>query len=65
MKTNYPTKKLGEVCDINSVKSEIRDIPDDSLVSFVPMSAVSESTQKIENQEDRGLGEVKKLEIKI
>lgn len=59
MKT-YPTKKLGEVCEINPVKSEVKNVSDDSLVSFVPMSAVSEITQKIENQEDRRLGEVKK-----
>ena len=58
--TNLSTKKLGEVCEINPVKLEIKDISDDSLVSFVPMSAVSEVSQRIKTQEDRKFAEVKK-----
>src|SRR3989338_2267288 len=57
---DWPTKKLGEVCKVNPTKSEIKDIPDDTFVSFVPMSAVSETSQRIEEQEDRKFAEVKK-----
>ena len=57
---DWPTKKLGEVCKVNPTKSEIKDIPDDTFVSFVPMSAVSETSQRIEEQEDRKLSDVKK-----
>src|SRR3989338_6742336 len=57
---DWPTKKLGEVCKVNPTKSEIKDIPDDTFVSFVPMSAVSETSQRIEEKEDRKLSDVKK-----
>src|SRR3989338_5928255 len=56
----HPTKKLGEVCKVNPTKPEIKDIPDDTFVSFVPMSAVSETSQRIEEKEDRKLSDVKK-----
>ncbi len=37
-KTNWQTKKLGEVCEIKPPKKEARDrLNDDDLVSFVPM----------------------------
>lgn len=55
-----PTKKLGEICEINPVKSETKNISDDVIVSFVPMSAVSEYSQRIEDQEERIFGDVKK-----
>ena len=58
--THRLIKKLGEVCEINPVKSETKGISDNTIVSFVPMSAVSEVTQRIEDEEDRRLGDVKK-----
>ncbi|MEX0934932.1 MAG: restriction endonuclease subunit S [Candidatus Paceibacterota bacterium] len=57
---NWPTKKLGKICKINPTKSEIKDISNDELVSFVQMSSVSEVTQEIEEQVEKTLGEVRK-----
>jgi len=50
---------LGEVCEINPPKSEVKNLPDDMEVTFIPMSAVSEVTGKIENPEKRLLAEVR------
>jgi type I restriction enzyme S subunit len=52
--------ELGEVCEINPAKHEIKNLPDNMQVTFVPMSAVSEVTGKIERPEIRLLGEVRK-----
>ncbi len=51
--------KLGEICQINPSKSEIKNVNDKTIVSFVEMASVSESgliLQKI----DKPLGELKK-----
>jgi len=58
--TNWPTKKLGEIAILNPSKSEIKDLPDDVEISFVPMSAVDENKQKIRERDTRTLGSVRK-----
>ncbi|MCD6593840.1 restriction endonuclease subunit S [Candidatus Bathyarchaeota archaeon] len=52
--------KLTKICKINPSKSEIKHLPDDIQVSFVPMTAVSEISGRIEKPEVRLLGEVRK-----
>ena len=56
----WPTKKLGEVTILNPKKSEVNSLPDDLLVSFIPMSAVDETTQTIKTHEWRKLSNVRK-----
>jgi len=42
-KENWEVKKLGEVCEINPKKSEIKDLDFNTDVSFVSMADVSEN----------------------
>jgi len=57
---NWSWAKLGDICKINPSKREIKDLPDNIKVTFVPMAAVSEITGEIEKPEIRLLGEVRK-----
>jgi type I restriction enzyme S subunit len=59
-KKGWEEKELGEICELNPKKSEIKDKADDLLVSFVPMSAVNEYSQKITFFEERRLNQVRK-----
>jgi type I restriction enzyme S subunit len=52
--------RLEECCKINPSKSEVKNLPDNLQVTFVPMTAVNENTGRIENPEIRLLGEVRK-----
>ena len=53
-------KKLGEICKvINPSKTDIRDIPDDTVVSFVEMSSIS-NDGGIEVKIDKNLGDLRK-----
>lgn len=56
---NYPMVPLGEVCKVNPRAGRLR-LPDDMLVSFVPMAAVDESLGAITGCEDRPVAEVSK-----
>lgn len=56
----WEEKELGEICELNPKKSEIKDEPDTLSVSFVPMAAVDEYSQTITALETRKLGKVKK-----
>ena len=56
--SKYPLVKLASVCDLNTSKIEIHDIPDDLLVSFVEMASVS-NEGFIETKVDRPCGEVR------
>ncbi|MFA6285218.1 MAG: restriction endonuclease subunit S [Parcubacteria group bacterium] len=55
-KRGWKEKELGEICELNPKKSEIRNEPDELLVSFVPMKAVDEYAQAITYSDDRELG---------
>lgn len=48
---------LGECCEVNPVKSEIKDVPKNTEVSFMPMAAVSE-TGDIDLSQTRTLSDV-------
>ncbi len=50
--------ELGEVCEINPKKSELKGIHDDTPVSFVPMSDVNENEMTFQVKEERKVGEV-------
>jgi type I restriction enzyme S subunit len=52
--------RLEECCKINPSKSEVKNLPDNLQVTFVPMTAVNENTGRIENPEIRLLGGVRK-----
>ncbi|MEM3713207.1 MAG: restriction endonuclease subunit S [Thermoproteota archaeon] len=52
--------KLENCCEINPSSNEIRHLSDDTKVTFVPMTAVSEVTGRIEKPEIRLLGKVRK-----
>lgn len=57
---NWEMVELQEVAEINPKKSEIKNVPDDTEVTFVPMAAVSEHSGAIETPEIRPIGEVRK-----
>ncbi len=50
--------KLGEVCEVNPKKSELKDLPLSTIVSFVPMSDINENQIDFESKEERLLEEV-------
>jgi len=52
--------RLGEVTKINPSKKEIREISDDTEVSFVPMDAVDDKKGEIISPEIRKLKDVRK-----
>ncbi len=52
-------KKLSEVCKINIPKTEVKDIPDETLISFVEMSSVSNNGY-ISEKVDKKISEVRK-----
>jgi type I restriction enzyme M protein len=50
--------KLGEACELNPKKSEVRDFPDTTEVSFVPMADVNEHEMLFIPKEVKPLSEV-------
>ena len=56
----WEERRIDEVAIINPKKSEISWVTDETQVAFVPMSAVSDTQQKIVDREMRSLGEVRK-----
>lgn len=50
--------KLGDVCELNPKKSEVRDFPDTTEVSFVPMADVNEHEMLFIPKEVKSLSEV-------
>jgi len=59
-KEGWEEKPLSEVAIINPPKSETKHLPDTMEVSFVPMAAVNEQSQSIEDGQIRKLGQVRK-----
>lgn len=55
----YTTKKISEICLINPSKTEIRNVDENTLVSFIEMASVS-NEGFITNKEDRLLKDLKK-----
>lgn len=56
--SKYPLEKLSKIVRINPSGTEIKDLPDDTMVSFVEMASVSENGY-IETKVDRSLAEVR------
>lgn len=56
--SKYPMKLLSSVCTMNMSKTEVKDMADDTLISFVEMSSVS-NDGFIEKKIDRPLNEVR------
>jgi type I restriction enzyme M protein len=55
---SWEMKELGEICTINPKKSEIKDLEEDTIVSFVPMSDINENNMTFVSKESRKLKEV-------
>ena len=51
---------LQDVCSINPRKSEVRDLPEDTMVSFLPMAELNEHRVDFTPIEEKPLGEVYK-----
>ncbi|HZV69738.1 MAG TPA: N-6 DNA methylase [Saprospiraceae bacterium] len=56
--SNYPLKKIEEVCTINPLKSEIQKLAKSIMVSFVPMSDINENSIDFEVKQTKSLEEV-------
>jgi type I restriction enzyme M protein len=56
--SQYEFVKLGEVCEINPKKSELKAISPDLEVSFVPMQDVSENSIRLTPKDSRKLSDV-------
>lgn len=50
--------ELGEVCEINPKKSELKDLDENTEVSFVPMADLNENQIDFEPKQSKPLGEV-------
>ena len=58
IKSKYPLVTLGDIIELNPSKTEIHDIPDDTIVSFIEMASVS-NDGFISNKVDRKLGDIR------
>ncbi len=56
--SNYEWVKLGEICQINPPKSEVKDLNKDQEISFLPMKDLKEKQIKFKPIEKRKLGNV-------
>jgi type I restriction enzyme, S subunit len=58
--SNELTLSLGEVCLVNPPKPDTAELPDDTLVSFVPMAAIDADRGAITQPETRTAGQLRK-----
>jgi type I restriction enzyme M protein len=56
--TKYPLVKMQDVCEINPKKSEVKSLPENTIVSFVPMADINEDKSDFIPKEERKLSEV-------
>ena len=56
--TAWPLVKISDVCEINPRKSEIIDLPPDTMVSFVPMAVVNEHQKRFRSTEEKPISDV-------
>lgn len=59
------SQTLGDICAINPPKPNLRSLPDDTPVLFVPMAAVDDVTGTVANAQTRPLGEVRNKSYRI
>lgn len=57
---SWEEKVISDVCIINPKKIDTKELPNDLIVSFIPMPAVSDILGIINEPQTRSLGEVKK-----
>jgi len=58
--SSWEMVELGEVCEINPKKSAIKELGDDTLVSFVPMEVIEENNKIFIPREKKKLSDVYK-----
>ena len=58
--SRWPLKSIGDICEVNPRLPRGHRIPDDQIVSFVPMAAVDEVSGTIRDRQVRSFSEVKK-----
>lgn len=56
--SEYEMVRLCDVCEINPKKSEVKCLPDDTLVSFVPMADINENSMDFTPKEEKKLVDV-------
>ncbi len=54
----WPIISLGDVCEINPKKSEVKDLPIDTMVSFVPMEDLNGNRINFIPKKEKPIGEV-------
>ena len=55
---NWQKIKLGDVCEINPKKSQVKELDKNTMVSFVPMESISEKDMLFTAKEDKKIGDV-------
>ncbi|MFZ5532947.1 MAG: N-6 DNA methylase [Pseudomonadota bacterium] len=55
---DWPLVTLGQVAEINPKKSEVGGLPNDTVVSFVPMAVLGEHSMTFEPKESKPLSEI-------
>jgi type I restriction enzyme M protein len=55
---DWPMVELGETCEVNPKKSELKDLNDNTEISFVPMADLNENQIDFEPKQKKKLGEV-------
>lgn len=55
---HFPVPTIGEICEINPKKSQLSDLPAETVVSFVPMKDLAENNIDFRPQEQRLLGDM-------
>jgi type I restriction enzyme M protein len=58
LKSEWDVMKLGDVCEINPKKSEVKDLKDSTLVSFAPMADLNENEIAFIPREKKPISEV-------
>ncbi|PUA17320.1 N-6 DNA methylase [Glaciimonas sp. PCH181] len=56
--SKFPKLRLGDVCTLNPLKSELRDLGGETSVSFVPMADLNEHRISFRPSEEKRLSEV-------
>jgi type I restriction enzyme M protein len=54
----FPLVRIGEICEINPPKSQLADLPLDTIVSFVPMADLNEHRIVFQSREEKRLSDV-------
>lgn len=56
----WPLEELGEICEINPKKSEVREVNETTVVSFVPMEDLNENQMYFDAKKSKPLKDVYK-----